>query len=140
MLFWKWKEKCEEVEGKLEVMREDRDDYKNLYNSVYEEKCKLRDQINERDKEISKLEDKIEDMQGELDILNGHYKLDIAEDEESRLQVKRDVRVYRLELENMELRRKVRELSGALEEKIKADLARLQINGFSNIMQNYRPW
>ena len=127
MLLWKWREKCEEVEGKLKVMREDRDDYKNLYNSVYKEKCTLREQVNERDKKIRELEDKIEDMQGELDILNGHYKLDIAEDEESRLQVKRDVRVYRLELENMELRRKLREL--------KADLARLQVNGPSSIIQ-----
>lgn len=143
-LFTNWKRKYYDLK---EDSKENQKLLENDRRRIIDEKIKLETEkkalegtIASKDRTIEKLQDQIEEIQEELDILNGHYKLDGMEDEETRLQIKRDIRVHRLEMENMELRRKVRELSGALEAKLKADLARLQVNGLSSMVQNYRQW
>ena len=143
-LFTNWKAKYydlkEDSKEHQKLLENDRRRVIDENIKLETEKKVLEGTIASKDRTIEKLQDQIEEIQEELDILNGHYKLDAMEDEETRLQVKRDIRVHRLEMENMELRRKVRDLSWALEAKLKEDLARLQTNGFSSIVQNYRPW
>lgn len=143
-LFTNWKRKYYDLkEDSKQYQKQLEKDRSRIFDEKYKletEKKALEGTIASKDHTIEKLQDQIEEIQEELDILNGHYKLDEMEDEETRLQIKRDIRVHRLEMENMELRRKVRELSGVLEEKLKNDLVRLQCNGFSSIAQNYRPW
>ena len=143
-LFTNWKAKYydlkEDSKQYQKQLEKDRDRLVDEKLKMETENKALEGTIASKDRTIEKLQDQIEEIQEELDILNGHYKLDGLEDEETRLQVKRDIRVHRLEMENMELRKKVRELSWALEAKMKEDLTRLQYNGFSSMIQNYRPW
>ena len=108
-MFWnkKWKNECKELKSLYEDEKEHSKELEKSKNDVIES---LYARIDEQNRERSKLEKEIKDLNGklenkqaELDKLYKYYDLNEPASQETKTAVRIDKRVHDLELENIRL-------------------------------------
>lgn len=156
-IFGRKKRRIEKLEHEVHKMSENYAKLKEEKNAEIERKISEISQLNasiikeelQHEKSIAEKNREIESLRMELDILYKHFKLDEEPTQEVISQVRTDKRVHELEMENIELRRKVdwyieaqrRELASAREDLMRSAMV-YPSSLYSRILcnpQNYLP-